>query len=84
MQITTSKGETFEALMVTDATWDRSVLVQLRVEQDTRLSAIASSFEDIDGITTDAGDAFAVGPLNSVFRIASTYIELRLQRRETT
>lgn len=79
MQITTSKGDTFEATIITDATWDHSLIIGFYSDID-RLSVVASKFEDLTYIETDQGQTYPVDKLTNATFVSDGMYQVRITK----
>ena len=79
MTITTSKGDNFTALIITDATWDQSLIIGFESEIE-KLSEIAEKFEDLTFVETDQGAKFFVSMLVNVTRVSDNQYQVRLTK----
>lgn len=77
MGITTSKGNRFEAVSLTDSTWDGSL--QIVLEDSRPLSEIATAFEGLTSIQTeDEREYTKVTHLTGVIRMSDICTQVRL------
>ena len=79
MQITTSKGDSFEAMLLTDATWDHSLIIGFTSEIE-KLSEIADKFEGLTYIDTDQGARYPVDTLTSVTLVSPSMYQVRITK----
>lgn len=76
MQITTSKGQTYDATTFL-ITWDGCLVIAIQ-DTDSKLSELAEAFEGLEWVEMDSKRYDNVTTLRSVTRVSVELVQVRL------